>query len=399
MSTSNNDGRAGPLSHVRVLDFTQLLQGPLATQILADLGADVVKIEKPGGEWMRHWGILASRTDGEMDSFLAFNRNKRSLTVDLKDPDTVQRLLEWSTEFDVVVENFRPGVMPRLGLGYEDFRRHNPAIVFASSTGYGQTGPYVKRPGQDLLIQALSGALFLTGRAGDPPTPMGIGISDEYTGVHLVVGILAALSNRDQTGEGQWVSVDLFSCTVAAQQQELTVYLNHGEPLERAEEEVGHVGGTAPFGVYATEDGHLALAMMSCPELGRVLGVGWLDPYDTNERMFEHRDEIHRLLSAHFATSTTGAWLEVLDAAGVWCAPVQDYEALERDPQVEENDLIWTLPIGTEGGTFRTVGTPFSFSRTPAVMRQGVPRAGQHNEELHAWMSQETTHEGETQEA
>ena len=188
MSTSNNDGRAGPLSHVRVLDFTQLLQGPLATQILADLGADVVKIEKPGGEWMRHWGILASRTDGEMDSFLAFNRNKRSLTVDLKDPDTVRRLLEWSTEFDVVVENFRPGVMPRLGLGYEDFRRHNPAIVFASSTGYGQTGPYVKRPGQDLLIQALSGALFLTGRAGDPPTPMGIGISDEYTGVHLVWG-------------------------------------------------------------------------------------------------------------------------------------------------------------------------------------------------------------------
>lgn len=381
MSTESTE-RSGPLSHVRVLDFTQLLQGPLATQILADLGADVVKVEKPGGEWMRHWGILASRTDGEIDSFLAFNRNKRSVTLDLKDPPSVRRLLEWSSDFDVVVENFRPGVMTRLGLGYEDFRRHNPSIVYASSTGYGQDGPYASRPGQDLLIQALSGALFLTGRAQDPPTACGIGVSDEYTGAHLAIGILAALSHRDRTGEGQWVSVDLFSCTVAAQQQELTVYLNHGEPLKRAAEPVGHVGGTAPFGIYATADGHLALAMMPCPELGKVLGVDWLDDYDTNEKMFAQRDEIHRLLAAHFKAATTREWLDLLEPAGVWCAPVQDYEDLQRDPQVLHNDMIWTLPIGTEGATFRTVGTPFRFFGTPLTERRGVPRAGQHNDEL-----------------
>lgn len=373
----------GALSHVRVLDFTQLLQGPLATQILADLGADVVKVEKPGGEWMRHWGILASRTDGEMDSFLAFNRNKRSVAVDLKDATVVKALLEASAEFDIIVENFRPGVMSRLGLGYEDFVQHNDSIIYASSSGYGQDGPYVARPGQDLLVQAMSGALFLTGRAQDPPTPSGIGISDEYTGAHLVIAMLAALAHREHTGKGQQVSVDLFSCTVAAQQQELTVYLNHGEPLERASEEIGHVGGTAPFGVYEALDGHLALAMMPCPVLGRVLGVDWLDEYDTDQKMFQHRDEIHRRLSSHFTTKRVSEWLELLDGSDVWCAPVQDYAALEQDPQVKHNDLIWTVPIGEDkGDTFRTVGTPFRLSRTPVTVRRGVPRVGQHNEEL-----------------
>jgi crotonobetainyl-CoA:carnitine CoA-transferase CaiB-like acyl-CoA transferase len=160
---------SGPLSHLKVLDFTQLLQGPLATQILADLGADVVKFEKPGGEWMRHWGIMASRTHGEMDSFLAFNRNKRSAAVDLKDPAAVRAVLDLAPEADVVVENFRPGVMDRLGLGYEAFRERNERIVYASSSGFGQTGPYAHRPGQDLLAQA-SASPSTCSRARSPPS-------------------------------------------------------------------------------------------------------------------------------------------------------------------------------------------------------------------------------------
>ena len=154
----------GPLSHLRVLDFTALVQGPLATQILGDLGADVVKIERVEGEWSRHWGILDGHTHGQTDSFLAFNRNKRSVTADLKDEQARERILALAAEFDVVVENFRPGVMARLGLGYEAFAERNPAIIFVSSSGYGQTGPYVTRPGQDMLIQALTGMLWLTGR-------------------------------------------------------------------------------------------------------------------------------------------------------------------------------------------------------------------------------------------
>jgi crotonobetainyl-CoA:carnitine CoA-transferase CaiB-like acyl-CoA transferase len=372
----------GPLSHVRVLDFTQLLQGPLSTQILGDLGADVIKVEKPGGEWMRSWGILASITDGEMDSFLAFNRNKRSVTADLKDGRVRDRLLELATEVDVVVENFRPGVMDRLGLGYTDFTEVNPEIIYASSSGYGQTGPYRDRPGQDLLVQSLAGALFLTGRAGDPPTPCGIGISDEYTGMHLTVAILAALSHRQATGHGQRVEVDLLSCTVAAQQQELTVWLNHRQPMPRPAENVGHVGATGPFGTYPTSDGHLALAMMPCPQLGKILGVDWLDEFDTNEKMFAERDTIHRRIAAHFVTDTTASWLKLLDAHDVWCAPVQDYAALEADPQVRHAGLLWDVPVGEEGATFRTVGSPFTFSRTPPTLRRGVPRAGQHTDEV-----------------
>lgn len=372
----------GPLSHVRVLDFTQLLQGPLATQILGDLGADVIKVEKPGGEWMRAWGILASETDGEMDSFLGFNRNKRSIAVDLKDGKIKERLLELGKDVDIVVENFRPGVMERLGLGYDDFKQINPSIIFASSSGYGQSGPYRDRPGQDLLVQALSGAMYLTGRRNDPPTANGIGISDEYTGLHLAVSVLAALSHRQATGEGQRVAVDLFSCTLAAQQQELTVWLNHGEPMLRPEENIGHVGATAPFGTYATDDGYLALAMMPCPALGKILDVDWLDEYDTNQKMVVHRDVIHRKLASHFATDTTANWLELLDAHDVWCAPVQDYAAVERDPQVEHAGLLWTVPIGDTESTFRTVGSPFTFSKTPAGLRRGVPRAGQHTDEI-----------------
>ncbi|MDW5598855.1 CoA transferase [Conexibacter stalactiti] len=368
----------GPLSHLKVLDFTQLLQGPLATQILADLGADVIKFEKPGGEWMRHWGILASRTHGEMDSFLAFNRNKRSVAVDLKDPAAVAAILRLAEDADVVVENFRPGVMDRLGLGYDAFAARNPELVYASSSGYGQSGPYAGRPGQDLLAQAMTGALTLTGRRDDPPLACGIGIADEYTGMHLVTAILAALCNRDAGGGGQRVAVDLFSCTVAAQQQELTVHLNRDEPLQRAAGNVGHVGGTAPFGIYGTADGHLALAMMALPRLGQILGVAWLDEFDSDELAFRERDRVHALLDAHFGTDTTARWLELLDAHDVWCAPVQDHDQLERDPQLAHAGLLWEVPVGDDPeATFRTVGSPFSFSKTPPRLRRGVPRAGQ----------------------
>lgn len=373
----------GPLSHITVLDFTQLLQGPLATQILADLGADVIKFEKPGGEWMRHWGIAASETHGEMDSFLAFNRNKRSAEVDLKDERAVEAILRLAQDADVVVENFRPGVMERLGLGYEAFAARNPRIIYASSSGFGQSGPYSARPGQDLLVQALTGALGLTGRRDDPPMACGIGVADEYTGMHLAVAILAALVHRDASGAGQRVGVDLFACTVAAQQQELTVYLNHGQLPERAARNIGHVGGTAPFGIYATSDGHLALAMMALPQLGKILDVPWLAEFDSDALAFRERDRVHELLERHFTQRTTAEWIELLDAHDVWCAPVQNYRGLEDDPHLEHAGLIWEVPVGEDcADTFRTVGSPFSFSLTPPTLRSGVPRSGQHTADI-----------------
>ena len=371
----------GPLSHIRVLDFTALLQGPMATQILGDLGAEIIKFERDKGEWMRHWGPTDSRTHGEIDAFLAFNRNKKSVAVNLKDPDTVSRILELGETADVVVENFRPGVMDKFGLGYEDFREVNPGIVYTSSSGYGRTGPYSKRPGQDILLQALSGLTYLTGRNQDPPMACGIGISDEFTALHIVIGILAALEHKQQTGEGQRVELNLFSCTVAAQQQEITIHLNQEETLSRPERNIGHVGATGPFGLYETKDGNIALAMFPCPELGKILDVEWLEEFDTNEKMFAERNRIHELLSDHFISDTTEHWLELLLENGVWCAPVQSYEQLEQDPQLEHLDMFWDVPVGEEEAIFKTVGSPFTFSSTPPNLRRGVPRVGQHTAE------------------
>ena len=374
----------GPLHGIRVLDFTALLQGPLATQVLADLGADVVKLEKQEGEWMRQWGIFASRTHGETDAFLAFNRNKRSVAIDLRDPGDLERVLELADSADVVVENFRPGVMDRLGLGYEALSKRNPRLIYAASSGYGRTGPYVSRPGQDYLVQALTGAMWLTGRRSDPPFLMALAIADQYTGLHLVVGILAALQHRNRTGVGQRMDVDLLSCMLAMQQQELTVYLNHHNSFERPEENLGHPGLTAPCGVYATGDGYMLLAMTPCPKLGAILGVDWLAAYDTVEKMYQERDAVYRLLAAHFATQTTKHWIDLLSASDVWCAPVQSYADLEKDPQVAHKKLLWDVPYADSGKTYRTVGSPFTFSESPVSVRRGAPRAGQHTPEFQA---------------
>ena len=379
---AHDEARGGPLSHIRVLDFTALVQGPLATQMLGDLGADVVKIERLEGEWSRHWGIADGHTHGQTDSFLAFNRNKRSVAVDLKDEAARARLLALAPDFDVVVENFRPGVMARLGLGYEDFAQHNPGIVFVSSSGYGQDGPYVTRPGQDLLIQALSGVLWLAGRESDPPTACGIGVADQYTGLHIVIGVLSALLHRDSTGKGQRVELSLFSCMVAAQQQELTYYLNHGEVPRRPVENHGSVWATAPFGIYPTSDGYLAIAMTPCPVVGRALDMPELAKYDTNALMLEHRREIYAAISERLASGTTAHWIGALLAEDVWCAPVQDYDDLVKDPQALHNELFWEVGIGDGTKRFRTVGSPFVFSETPVAVHRGVPDIGQHTDEI-----------------
>jgi len=378
--TDQSEDAPGPLAGIRVLDFTALLQGPLATQILADCGADVVKLEKQNGEWMRQYGIFMSRTHGETDAFLAFNRNKRSVEIDLRSPEDRERLLDLVEKADVVVENFRPGVMDRAELGYDQLRKRNPRLIYAASSGYGRTGPYAKKPGQDYLVQALTGAMWLTGRRGDPPFVFGTAIADQFTGLHLVIGILAALLHRNRTGEGQRVDVDLLSCMLAVQQQELTVFLNHGRTLERPVENVGHAGIAAPCGVYKTADGYLTLAMFPCPALGKILGVDWLSAYDSNEKMFEARDIVHGRLSMHFATQTTAHWIELLSAHDVWCAPVQSHADVEHDPQVEHKKLIWNVPCGESGATYRTVGSPFTFSASTVKVRRGTPRAGQHTE-------------------
>jgi crotonobetainyl-CoA:carnitine CoA-transferase CaiB-like acyl-CoA transferase len=370
------------LEGVRVLDFTQMMMGPWATQFLGDLGADVIKIERPGvGEWERGLRAMGDLLDGQSPFFLAMNRNKRSVALNLKDPRARDVVLRLARDADLVVENFRPGVMARLGLGYEDLAEVNPSIVYVSGSGFGQTGPYVDRPGQDLLIQAMSGLAAYGGRADDLPTPSGSSIVDASTALLLAFSSVVALVHKLRTGEGQHVDVSLFDTAVALQCQELAAFLNLERRFERSEAGIAGAWLSAPFGIYRTADGHLALAMGSLAVLGELLEEPRLAAFDDPRRAYDDRDEVYAIVQERLAGRGTAEWLELLATKDVWCAPVQTFDDLVRDPQVAHNELLTTVER-PGGGELRVVGVPVRFSATPGTIRSGPPAVGQHTDEV-----------------
>jgi crotonobetainyl-CoA:carnitine CoA-transferase CaiB-like acyl-CoA transferase len=370
------------LEGVRVLDFTQMMMGPWATQFLGDLGADVIKIERPGvGEWERGLRAMGDLLDGQSPFFLAMNRNKRSLALNLKDPRARDIVLRLAADADLLVENFRPGVMARLGLGYDDLADVNPSIVYVSGSGFGQTGPYVDRPGQDLLIQAMSGLAAYGGRAGELPTPSGSSIVDASTALLLAFSAMVGLVHKLRTGEGQHVDVSLFDTAVALQCQELAAFLNMERRFERSEAGIAGAWLSAPFGIYRTADGHLALAMGSLAVLGELLGEPRLADLDAPRRSFDDRDEIYAIVQARLTERSTREWLDLLATKDVWCAPVQSFDDLVDDPQVAHNELLTTVEH-PGGGDLRVVGVPMRFSRTPGSVRSGPPAVGQHTDEV-----------------
>ncbi len=252
------------LSDVTILDFSHLLQGPFCTQLLADMGANVIKVERPGqGDLFRTLTFNNKWVgSGESPNFLAWNRNKRSLALDLKAPDAKGILYKIAEKADVVVQNFRPGVLAKLGFGYEDFKRINPGIIYCSGSGYGDSGPYLSRPGQDMLIQGLTGIAAATGRGDGPPVPVGSGFSDQIGAMNMVYGILTALYwRRALRRRGQEVKVDLLSGMLAHQGQEMLTAMNFNEDFKRPNSGIGHPGMDAPFGVYPTSDGWVTIAM------------------------------------------------------------------------------------------------------------------------------------------
>ena len=374
-----NDALAG----IRILDFSQMMMGPWATQLLGDLGADVIKVERPEvGEWERSLAAMGKFLHGESPFFLSMNRNKRSLTLDLKHPEARRIVDDLIPKVDVVVENFRPGVMDRLGFGFERLSALNPRLVYCSASGYGSVGPYVKRPGQDLLIQALSGLAANTGRAGDPPTPIGTSICDAMAAMMVSSGILAALHARTHTGKGQKVEVDLLSTALAAQCQEAVVHLNDFPPWERSAAGITQPWIGAPYGIYATSDGHLALAMNSLGVLGELLDLPEVAAYEGNSQgAFTDRDTIKRRLEARLATRTTNQWLELMATRDIWCAPVKDFEAIFSDPQVEASQIVTTVEH-PKIGPLKLIRTPITLSDTPSSIRRPSPRVGEHNEEI-----------------
>lgn len=371
------------LSGLRILDFSHLLQGPFATQLLADLGADVIKIERPGcGDLFRSLTFRNKWVGGsESPNFLAWNRNKRSLALNLKDAEVRAIIMKLAEDADVVVQNFRPGVMARLGYGYQDFKAVNPRIVYCSGSGYGEDGPYVTRPGQDMLVQGLTGVMAATGQADSPPTPVGAGFSDQVGAMNMVYAILAALLWRERSGKGQEVRINLLAGMLAHQNQEMVMAMNFGEDFVRPNSGIGHPGMDAPFGTYPTKDAWVTIAMSPFAKLVEVLDAPELLAYDDSETLFAQRDEIWRKLAQETGKWTSENLLQALFDADIWCGEVKTHLGAAADPQVRHLGLIQGYDH-PRAGPVKVVGPAISMSETPPAIRRHAPMVGEHTREI-----------------
>jgi crotonobetainyl-CoA:carnitine CoA-transferase CaiB-like acyl-CoA transferase len=380
--TDADTDTGGALAGLRVLDATQMLAGPLAATRLGDLGADVIKIEPPGrGEFNRTHGFEDVTVNGEMTTFLAVNRNKRSLALDLKNPAAREVVHDLARSADVFLQNFRHGTAQRLGVGYDDLAAVNPGLVYCSISGYGPTGPYRDRPGQDLVVQGYSGSMFSVGKVGDPPIPGALWAADVMTGYQAVIGILAAIQARHRTGRGQHVEVDMLSVVLDAQLQEIVTYLNSGRQPQRSAEFSAHASIPAPYGVYETADGWLTIAMTELYRLGEVLDDDTLRAMTAYNDGAVHRDVVYARIRERFTASTTDEWIDRLDRGGVWSGPVHDYAALSRDPHVLATGMFVDQP-GSGDAAVRTVRPPLTMSETNPEIRLGAPALGHDSVEI-----------------
>ncbi|TDH34897.1 CoA transferase [Pseudohoeflea suaedae] len=371
----------GILSGYRVLDCSIAMAGPFAAQRLGDLGADVVKVEPTSGEWQRHVSAGGATGNKINVSFLSLNRNKRSLAVDLKSDGGREVIAELVKSADVFIQNYRPGVAKRLGVDYESLSKINPGLVYVSMSGYGEDGPYAQRPGQDLLLQAMSGAMRSTGREGEPPTPAGMYLADAITAYTAFEGALAALLHRERTGEGQLVKVNMLDAITTIQMQELSVFTVGHKPQTRSAEPHAHVYIRSPYGTFKTSDGYLALAFPPLKTLGEIIGEPALLEMNDERDGWEKRDEIFALTRGKLEDRTTDEWLEAFSAAGIWAGPVYGYEELVNDPQIAHNKTFIEYDHPTEGH-IKAPGFPMKFSKTPATVERGAPLVGEHTDEI-----------------
>jgi len=370
---------SGPLEGLRVADFSQLVQGPNATQFLADMGAEILKIEPLKGDWQRNWSLGDAWINGESVSFLAFNRGKRSVALNLKDARGKEAALRIIRSCDILLENFRPGVMDRLGLGYDTLSAIHPKLIYCASCGWGQDGPYLTRPGQDLLAQAVAGVLNLNGKAGDPPSPVGMGIADITASFHIVAAILAAVYERGRTGKGQRIDINLLNSIMSLATQEITLYLNTGKEPQRSAAGIGHPCVGAPMGIYKTLDGYIVVAMMPMGKVAELVGIPGYEGNDSRNVM-ENRDEAKRSLEPGFANKTTAELIDIFMEADIWAAPVNSFPEIEHDPQIRHNKTLINFEH-PKVNQFRTVGPPVKFSRTPCEIRR-PPLLGEHSREI-----------------
>ena len=372
-----------PLSGVRVIDVTQIMAGPFCTMLLGDMGADVIKIEKPdGGDDIRRSG--PPFVAGDSAAFLNIGRNKRSVVIDIKTPEGAKIVRRLARTADIFVQNLRPGRIEGFGLGYDDLRAVNPSIVYATITGYGRTGPYKDKPGFDLMAQGMSGIMGVTGHPGQPPVKVSVPITDLNAGLFTAFGVLAAYVNRLKTGTGQHVDSSLLEAGVAYTFWESAIYFATGSPP-------GPNGSahqlSAPYQALPTSDGYLTIGgatQSNWERLCRAVGRAELlsDPrFAANADRMANRAALERTLSETFMTRTTAHWLGVLDRAGVPCGPINDMSQVYADPQVIARDMVVDIDHPT-AGAIRNVGIPVKFSETPGTVRRPPPRLGEHTHEV-----------------
>lgn len=371
-----------PLENIKVLDLTRVLAGPYSTMILGDLGADIIKVEMPViGDDARHFGPYMN---SESAYFMSLNRNKRSITLNLKTAKGKEVLLEMVKKVDVLVENFRPGTMEKLGLGYEELKVINPKLIYAASSGYGHTGPYSKRAAYDAVVQAMGGLMSITGKEGGEPTRVGTSVGDITAGLFTTIGILAALNSRHETGKGQKVDVAMLDCQVAILENAIARYVVTGE--------IPKPGGNkhpsiVPFEPFETIDGQIMVAAgndVLWANFCRAIDIEPLckdDRFSTNPLRNENYNELRPILAKIMKTKGTQEWQDILDNAGVPNGPINTVDKVVADPQVVARDMILEIdhPVS---GKIKVPGIPIKLSDTPGDIRMTSPLLGQHTEEI-----------------
>ncbi len=379
----------GPLEGVRIIDLTRILAGPFATMLMADLGADVIKVEQPGtGDPARGNGPFLTAEGEETEQqqfstyFMSINRGKRSVAIDLASAEGRELLLRLVAESDVLIENFRPGAMERLGLGYDAVRARNPRVVMCSVSGFGQTGPYARRPALDVIVQGMGGMLSITGEPGRGPVRPGASIGDITAALFATVAIEGALLERERSGEGQYIDVSMLDCQVSIMENAFMRYFTLGQAPER----IGtrHPSST-PFQAFETADGHVVIAIMGgstdqwplfCAAIDHVELIDD-ERYATGWGRTQRYGELIPVIEEAMRRKTTGEWVEIMGEMGIPAGPVQDIAQVASDPQVNHRGMFVELPH-PQLGAVKFVGTPIKYSRTPGELGRVPPQLGEH---------------------
>ena len=370
-----------PLQGLLVLEFSQYLSGPSAGLRLADLGARVIKVERPqSGDAGRRLSIKDLWTDDSSLLFHTINRNKESYAADLKNPEDLALVKKLIEKADVLTHNFRPGIMEKIGLGYPEVKKLNNRIIYGAVSGYGKEGPWKNRPGQDLLLQSMSGLAYTTGNAKDNPMPFGLAIADNLCGSQLVQGILSALIRRQKTGAGALVEVSLLESLLDFQFELLTTYHSSKKVPKRSKVNNGHPLLNAPYGIYATTDGFLAIAMVNLKQLAIAIDCNELMAYD-QKVSFSLRDEIKSVLAKHLAMQPSAFWLEKLHAVDLWAMEVLDWDQLTKHEAYTTLQMEQTITT-SKGAEITTTRCPIRINGERLFAAKPAPQLGEHTEKI-----------------